>query len=103
MNTKDIFKNIFGLAVRLAGLYLFYIGLEDLDTPALLDVTIIRVERLSDIANAILPVLFNLIVAWWLLGNRFLTKRAYPETSRILERLRSSSEEMMPAPQSHSS
>ena len=96
MNIKDIFKNIFSLTVRLMGLYLFYAGLKDLDTPALLDVTIIRVEKSSDIINAVLPVLFNLTVAWWLLGNRFLTNRAYPESSRILEHLRSPSGQVTP-------
>ena len=82
--------------VRLLGLYLFYVGLKDLDTPALLDVTIIRVEKLSDGVTAVLPVVFNLTVAWWLLGSRFLTSRAYPETSQNLDHLRSPSEHKMP-------
>jgi hypothetical protein len=98
MNIKDIAKHIFSLAVRLLGLYLFYVGLKGLDTPALLDVTIIRVEAFSDIVNAVLPVLFNLGVAWWLLGNRFLTMRAFPETSRIVEHFRSPSEQVLLVP-----
>ena len=96
MNSKDIFKDSFSLAVRLLGLYLFYVGLKDLDTPVLLDVTIIKAEKLSDIVTAVLPVMFNLAVAWWLLGSKFLTKRAYPETPRTLDRLKSPSEHGMP-------
>jgi len=95
MNSKDIFKDSFSLAVRLLGLYLFYVGLKDLDTPALLDVTIIRVEKLSDIVTAVLPVIFNLTVAWWLLGSRFLTKRAYPETLRTLDHSQSPAEHVV--------
>ena len=96
MNSKDIFKDSFSLTVRLLGLYLFYIGLKDLDTPALLDVTVIKIEKTSDIVSAILPVIFNLMVAWWLLGSSFLTKRAYPGTSRILDHLQSPSDHVVP-------
>jgi hypothetical protein len=101
MNSKDIFKDSFSLAVRLLGLYLFYVGLKDLDTPALLDVTIIKVEKLSDIVSAVLPVIFNLAVAWWLLGSRFLTKRAYPKTSQSLDHLYSLSEHAVPVSKPH--
>jgi hypothetical protein len=101
MNSKDIFKDSFSLAVRLLGLYLFYVGLKDLDTPALLDVTIIKAEKLSDIVSAVLPVIFNLAVAWWLLGSRVLTKRAYPKPSQSLDHLHSPSGQAVPVSKSH--
>ena len=96
MNSKEIFKDSFNLMVRLLGLYLFYVGLKDLDTPALLDVTVIKVEKPSDFVSAVLPVMFNLTVAWWLLGSNFLTMRAYPAASQRLDHLRSPSEHKMP-------
>jgi hypothetical protein len=73
-------KDFFILAVRILGLYFFYKGLRDLDVPALLDVTFINIDKTADIVSAILPAIFNLSVAWWLLGNKFLIRRAYPES-----------------------
>jgi hypothetical protein len=101
MNSKEIFKDSFNLMVRLLGLYLFYVGLKDLDTPALLDVTVIKVEKTGDFVSAVLPVIFNLTVAWWLLGSNFLTMRAYPATSQSLNHLRSPSEHKMPVSEPH--
>jgi len=54
-----------------------------LDVPALLDVTFIKIDKPSDIISAILPVIFNLAVAWWLLGSSLLIRRAYPESASI--------------------
>lgn len=71
-------RDIFGLAVRLLGLYFLYLGLRTA-TP-LLDLGAIGTASKSDVINAILPVAFNLLVAWWLLGGGWLVRRAYPET-----------------------
>lgn len=77
----NLFKDIFGLAVRLLGLVFLYLGLSAV-TP-LLDFGAIQTANLSDILTAVLPVAFNLAVAWWLLGGGLLVRRAYPETSRV--------------------
>jgi hypothetical protein len=76
-------KDIFGLAVRLLGLFFLYLALKAV-TP-LLDLEIIENADKSDIINALLPVVFDLAVAWWLLGGGLLTRRAYPETPKIFE------------------
>ena len=81
MKSRDIFKDIFGLAVRLLGLVFLYLGLSAV-TP-LLDFGAIESADKSDIITAILPIVFNLVVAWWLIGGGRLIRRAYPETSRI--------------------
>jgi len=81
MKPRDIFKDIFSLAVRLLGLVFLYLGLSAV-TP-LLDFGAIETAGKSDIITAILPIVFNLLVAWWLLGGGLLIRRAYPETSRI--------------------
>ena len=93
MKTKDLFI----LAVRLLGLYFFYAGLKDLDVPALMDVTIIKGDNLDDLISTLLPVVFNLAVAWWLLGCAFLIRRAYPDSLKITERLPSPAEQVTPA------
>jgi hypothetical protein len=77
MKTKDIF----GLAVRLLGLVFLYTGLKDV--PMILDVPSLMVEEKSDILAAILPVVFNLLVACWLLRGTLLTRWAYPEPLKI--------------------
>lgn len=92
-------KDIFILAVRLLGLYFLYIGLKDLDVPALMDTTVIKGDNPDDIISTALPVVFNLAVAWWLLGGSFLIRRAYPEPSRISDRFPSLAEPTAPASQ----
>jgi hypothetical protein len=91
-------KDIFILAVRLLGLYFLYIGLKDLDVPALMDATVIRGDNADDVISTALPVAFNLAVAWWLLGGSFLIRRAYPEPSRISDRFPALAEPTAPAP-----
>ncbi|MGA9453428.1 MAG: hypothetical protein WBW41_19045 [Verrucomicrobiia bacterium] len=81
MKSRDIFKDIFGLAVRLLGLLFLYFGLSAV--PPLLDLGAIETAGKSDILNALLPMVFNLAVAWWLIGGGLLIRRAYPEASRI--------------------
>lgn len=92
-------KDIFILAVRLLGLYFLYIGLKDLDVPALMDVTVIKGDNSDDIISTALPVVFNLALAWWLLGGSFLIRRAYPEPSRISDRFPALAEPTAPASQ----
>jgi hypothetical protein len=81
MKSRDLFKDIFSLAVRLLGLVFLYLGLSAV-TP-LLDFTAIQTAGAGDLITVILPIVFNLLVAWWLLGGGFLIRRAYPEASRI--------------------
>ncbi|MGA3283847.1 MAG: hypothetical protein ABSD57_05240 [Verrucomicrobiota bacterium] len=81
MKPRDIFKDIFGLAVRLLGLVFLYFGLSAV--PPLLDFGAIETAGRGDILNVILPVVFNLAVAWWLIGGGLLVRRAYPEAPRI--------------------
>lgn len=81
MKSSDIFKGIFGLAVRLLGLVFLYFGLSSV--PPLLDVGAIETANKSDIVTAILPILFNLAIGWWLIGGGLLIRRAYPEASRL--------------------
>ena len=75
-------RDIFGLAVRLLGLLFLYLGLRAV-TP-LLDLGAIETAGKSDIINAILPIAFNLAVAWWLLDGGLLMRRAYPEAPKSL-------------------
>jgi hypothetical protein len=85
MKPRDLFKDIFTLAVRLLGLVFLYFGLSSV--PPLLDLGAIETAAKSDIITAILPIAFNLLVAWWLLGSGWLVRRAYPEASRISAQL----------------
>jgi hypothetical protein len=70
-------KDIFGLAVRLLGLLFLYFGLRAV--MPMLDLEIIENPDKNDIINGLLPVVFNLAIAWWLLGGG-LARRAYPES-----------------------
>jgi hypothetical protein len=74
-------RDIFGLAVRLLGLFFLYLGLKAV--PPMLDLGAIENAGQNDIINAVLPIVFNLLVAWWLLGGGLLTRRAYPEAPKI--------------------
>ncbi len=79
MKSRDLFKDIFSLAVRLLGLVFLYQGLSAV--PPLLDFGAIETAARSDIVTAILPIAFHLTVAWWLLDGRWLIRRAYPEST----------------------
>ncbi len=94
MKSSDIFKDIFGLAVRLLGLVFLYFGLSAV--LPILDLGAIETAGKGDILNAILPVVFNLAVAWWLIGGGLLVRRAYPEASRISDNSHSQLERAMP-------
>ena len=81
MKSRDLFKDIFSLAVRLLGLVFLYLGLSAV-TP-LLDFGAIETAARGDIITALLPIAFNLAVAWWLLDGRWLIRRAYPELNNF--------------------
>ena len=98
MKPGDIFKDIFGLAVRLLGLVFLYFGLSAV--PPLLDLGAIETAAKSDIITAVVPIVFNLVVAWWLIGSGFLIRRAYPEASRITPHSHAQGEETAPATKS---
>ena len=74
-------KDIFGLAVRLLGLLFLYFGLRAV--MPMLDLELIENPDKNDIINGLMPIIFNLAIAWWLLGGG-LARRAYPE-SKITE------------------
>ena len=77
-------KDIFGLAVRLLGLYFLYLGLNAL--AQMLGSDVIESPEKMDIVYALLPVVFELIIGWWLLGGGLLVRRAYPESAKVLEK-----------------
>lgn len=95
MKSKDLFKDIFALAVRLLGLVFLYLSLSAV-TP-LLDFGALETAAKSDLITAILPIVFNLVVAWWLLGGGVLIRRAYPETSASSDAAPAQREEAVPA------
>ena len=88
-------RDIFGLAVRLLGLFFLYLGLRAMSP--VLDLEAIGNAGKSDIINAILPVAFNLLVAWWLLGGGLLMRRAYPDGSRMQDHSQPQAERTTPA------
>ena len=96
MKPRTFFKDIFSLAVRLLGLYFLYTGLKDLDVQTLMDLPTLKNDSLEDVITAILPVMFNLAVAWWLLGSKMLIRRAYAESPRISEQFHSQPEQVAP-------
>ena len=63
----------------------------------MLDLGAIETAGKSDILNAILPIAFNLLVAWWLLGGGRLMRRAYPQAPRIPDHSRPQAEPGTPA------
>ena len=75
-------KDIFGLAVRLLGLWFLYLGLRAV-TP-LLDFGADRWISKDELIGSILPVIFNLMVAGWLLSGGLLVRWAYPEERKNL-------------------
>ena len=88
-------KDIFGLIVRVLGLYFLYLGLYGVTQ--MLSSDIVESPDKRDIIYAFLPVIFNLIVGWWLLGGGLLVRRAYPETSKISDVLPTQPKRSMPS------
>ena len=58
------------------GLLFLYFGLKAVNP--MLDLELIENPDKNDIINGLMPIVFNLAVAWWLLGGG-LARRAYPE------------------------
>lgn len=90
-------RDAFGLAVRLVGLYFLYLGLNALTQ--LLGSDIIENPDKTDVVNGLLPVAFDLAVGWWLLGGRWLIRRAYPESSKASENLPAQIKRTTPSPE----
>ena len=88
-------RDIFGLAVRLLGLFFLYHGLRAVSP--VLDLEAIENAGKSDLINAILPIVFDLLVAWWLLGGGLLMRRAYPDASKISNHSHPQAERATPA------
>lgn len=79
-------RDIFGLAVRLLGLYFLYLGLSA--TTQLLGSGIadmIKNPDKTDLINSLLPVVFDLVVGSCLLKGGWLIRWAYPEISKPSE------------------
>lgn len=76
-------KDIFGLAVRLLGLIFLYLGLNA--TAQALGSDLIRAPDKSDIINGVLPIVFYLIMAGFLIRGRLLINWAYPEKVQLSE------------------
>jgi hypothetical protein len=81
-------KDIFGLAVRLLGLYFLYLGLYAIAQLLGSDIAdIVKNPDKTDLVNSLMPVVFDLVIGWLLLKGGWLIRRAYPETSRPSENL----------------
>ena len=93
MNSKDIFglavrflgplfQNIFGLIVRLLGLLFLYFALKGVSP--LLDLDVLESPDKNEIINDLMPVVFNLAVALWLIRGAFV-RWAYPDLQKNSE------------------
>ena len=80
----DIFQNIFRLAVRLAGLLFFCLGLKALAVQTFMALTQFQDNGLVGIFGAFFPPGFYLVVAVWFLRGKSLIRMAYPQTSQII-------------------
>jgi hypothetical protein len=85
MKPKNIFREIFQLAVRLVGLFFLCLGLKDLFVQTFMALTQLRGASMVNIVSTFLPVGFTLAMAVWLLRTRWLIQMAYPETDKIIE------------------
>lgn len=90
-------KDIFGLAVRLLGLIFLYLGLNA--TAQALGSDLIQAPDKSDIINGVLPIVFYLIMAGFLIRGRLLINWAYPEKVQLSEHFPSPAKPITPLPQ----
>jgi uncharacterized membrane protein (DUF485 family) len=88
-------KDIFGLAVRLLGLYFLYLGLYAF--AQMLNSDVFESPDKSDIVNGLLPVVFDLLVACWLISGVFIIRWAYRETPKISENVPSAAKRPAPS------
>ena len=81
-------RDIFGLAVRLLGLYFLYLGLYALAQLLGSDITeLVKNPDKTDLIDDLLPIAFDLIAGCFLLKGGWLIRWAYPETPKISEHL----------------
>ena len=73
-------RDIFGLAVRLLGLFFLYLSLKAV--AQMLDLDLIENPDKTDLINAALPAAFNLVLAAFLIHGKFLINWAYPESAK---------------------
>ena len=78
-------RDIFGLAVRILGVYFLYLGLYAVTQ--LLGSGLVENPDKDDVINGVLPVVFDLVVGCCLLKGGWLIRWAYPETSKPSEYL----------------
>ena len=76
----SLFKDIFVLAIRLAGLWFLCLGLYDVIP--LLSVGNLRLIAQDDLWAIALPIVFKLMLSLWLLRNRLIVRLAYPAEKR---------------------
>ena len=82
-------KDIFGLAVRLLGLYFLYLALNAVTQMLNSDIfeSPDQSGLVSGLVNGLLPVIFDLIVAAWLISGWLIIRMAYPESGKISPQL----------------
>jgi hypothetical protein len=81
-------RDIFGLAVRLLGLYFLYLGLYAITQSLGSDIAeVIKNPDKTDLINGLMPVVFDLVVGCFLLKGGWLMRWAYPETPKAAENL----------------
>jgi hypothetical protein len=79
MKNNELFKGIFQLAIRLAGLIFLYHGLMSL--PTIIELFLTKNFK-SDVLGLIV-FLWPLVIAWWMIGGATpLANLAYPENSK---------------------
>jgi hypothetical protein len=93
-------KDIFGLAVRLLGLYFLYLGLNAITQLLGSDIAeLIKNPDKTDLIDGLLPVIFDLVAGCFLLKGGWLIRWAYPETPKISENLPAQIKRTTPAPE----
>jgi hypothetical protein len=98
-------RDIFGLAVRLLGLYFLYLGLSAITQLLGSDVAeMIKNPDKTDLINGLMPVVFDLVIGCFLLKGGWLIRWAYPESPKASEPLPVSAKRMaspaVPSPSS---
>jgi hypothetical protein len=73
-------RDIFGLAVRLLGLFFLYLAMKAFTQ--LLDWDLLQNPDKTDLINDVLPLAFDLLVAAWLIHGGLIIRWAYPESSK---------------------
>lgn len=100
METKHIFKEIFRLAVRLAGLFFLCVGLKDLVVQTFMTLTQGQTTNWLGVLFTFLPVAFTLSLALWLLRGTWLIRVAYPEAKNHPQRTQPPARPAAPVPAS---